>query len=278
MLSHEEEERVVRRVHPGIARFPAQTRVLDAAVLDGLSPSRCITTLRSRSGVGGQAEVSQFVDDEQRWAGVEAHGGGPASFDRGSVAACGEVGRAQRRPVADPHGRNVSVTPDSETLLRAREPLQSRAGETGTDFRCNANVRSGTIAQRPQHPGHRRRITPLEPRHLPLEVTGWVAGGTAFGESHKLPVCETAHRGCFRDWAAATVVGSGLFQGGERNSLRFEDDPFAVIKGKCEASECIETDERLIAKDCHCDANQDSNVVFKVREPYLPQEDWRHHL
>ena len=43
-------------------------------------------------GFGGQREVAEFVDDEQGGAGEEPHGGGPAAFDGGAVAAGGEVG------------------------------------------------------------------------------------------------------------------------------------------------------------------------------------------
>jgi hypothetical protein len=43
-------------------------------------------------GLGRQREISQFVDREQGWSGVEAHGGGPSALDRGPVAAGCEVG------------------------------------------------------------------------------------------------------------------------------------------------------------------------------------------
>ncbi len=42
--------------------------------------------------VGGHREVAEFVDDQHGRSGVEPHGGGPASFDRGFAAAGGEVG------------------------------------------------------------------------------------------------------------------------------------------------------------------------------------------
>ena len=43
-------------------------------------------------GLGGQRQVAQLVDDKEGGSGVEAHGGGPPAFDRGAVAAGGEVG------------------------------------------------------------------------------------------------------------------------------------------------------------------------------------------
>ena len=43
-------------------------------------------------GFGGQGQVAEFVDDQEAGAVEEAHGGGPASFDGGAVAAGGEVG------------------------------------------------------------------------------------------------------------------------------------------------------------------------------------------
>jgi hypothetical protein len=43
--------------------------------------------------VGGHGQVAEFVDDQDGGSAVEAHGGGPASFDGGSSAAGGEVRR-----------------------------------------------------------------------------------------------------------------------------------------------------------------------------------------
>src|SRR4051812_47615601 len=43
-------------------------------------------------GFGREGEVADFVDDQQSRSGEEAHGGRPASFERGAVAACCEVG------------------------------------------------------------------------------------------------------------------------------------------------------------------------------------------
>src|SRR6185437_16237727 len=43
-------------------------------------------------GLGRQGQVAQFVDHEERGAGVEPHGGGPPALDGGAVAAGGQVG------------------------------------------------------------------------------------------------------------------------------------------------------------------------------------------
>ncbi len=43
-------------------------------------------------GVGGQGQVAELVDDEQRRVGEQAHSAGPAAFDRCPVTAGGEVG------------------------------------------------------------------------------------------------------------------------------------------------------------------------------------------
>lgn len=44
-----------------------------------------------RCSFGGQRKIPQFIDHQQRRPGVEPHGGGPASLDRGAVTPCSQI-------------------------------------------------------------------------------------------------------------------------------------------------------------------------------------------
>jgi len=47
---------------------------------------------QSRSSLSRQWQISKLINHQERRAGVEPHGGGPATLDRGAVAAGSQVG------------------------------------------------------------------------------------------------------------------------------------------------------------------------------------------
>ena len=81
-----------------------------------------------RGCLGGQGKVAELVDDQERGSGEEAHGGGPASFDGGAMAACGEVGcGGEVGAVARFHG-GACQADRQHGLADARRPDEEHVG------------------------------------------------------------------------------------------------------------------------------------------------------
>ena len=116
---------------------------------------------------GGQREIAQFVDHEQRRPGVEPHRGCPPAFERGAVAAGGQVGGAGevgpvtgvRCGAGQPHrqmGLADAGRPNQQHVGRGLEVAAgAQLGDEGT-----VDAGGGVRVPRVRH----RRLRPPHPR------------------------------------------------------------------------------------------------------------------